>query len=195
MKWNCATTCLPRPHTPALRYVLNLCLPTALVVLFVTVADTQAQTIGRVQPTVLRPLPASVFQPAVIRTAASDLVPLPNRVTTYRLPVESTRMAGAAGSLPGSGWTSTGTCLCTGTPTLTARPGIPAGTITNLGYSNGSVISPAYATMPVASYRTLRPVGAPAVPSGYTLGRGLIGQPKLYRPGQPVRNFLRYITP
>jgi hypothetical protein len=32
------------------------------------------------------------------------------------------------------------------------------------------------------------------VPEGYVVGRGLIGQPKLYKPGQPVRNFLRFIT-
>ncbi len=46
--------------------------------------------------------------------------------------------------------------------------------------------------------RVLRPIlttpPAPAVPDGYVLGRGLIGQPKLYKPGQPVRNFLRYIS-
>ena len=43
-----------------------------------------------------------------------------------------------------------------------------------------------------ASYM-MRPTTA--VPSGYQYGRGLIGQPKLYVPGQPVRNMLRFITP
>jgi hypothetical protein len=46
--------------------------------------------------------------------------------------------------------------------------------------------------------RVLRPTAivppAPSVPDGYVVGRGLIGQPKLYKPGQPVRNFLRYIS-
>ncbi len=46
--------------------------------------------------------------------------------------------------------------------------------------------------------RVLRPTvvlpPAPTVPEGYVVGRGLIGQPKLYKPGQPVRNFLRYIS-
>jgi len=46
--------------------------------------------------------------------------------------------------------------------------------------------------------RVLRPVlplVPPAPPGGYVVGRGLIGQPKLYLPGQPIRNFLRYLTP
>lgn len=34
-----------------------------------------------------------------------------------------------------------------------------------------------------------------AMPSGYYYGRGLVGQPKLYVPRQPLRNFFRYITP
>ncbi len=29
----------------------------------------------------------------------------------------------------------------------------------------------------------------------YVLGRGILGQPKLYVDGQPVRNFLRWLTP
>ena len=40
----------------------------------------------------------------------------------------------------------------------------------------------------------LRPVSAPTVPAGYVVGQGLIGQPKLYKPGQPMRNLLRYIS-
>ncbi len=37
----------------------------------------------------------------------------------------------------------------------------------------------------------------PAVAAGprYMLGRGVLGQPKLYVEGQPVRNFLRWLTP
>ena len=44
------------------------------------------------------------------------------------------------------------------------------------------------------SVEVLRPASAPTVPAGYVIGRGLIGQPKLYVPGQSVRNFLRYIS-
>ncbi|MBM4089871.1 MAG: hypothetical protein FJ276_10685 [Planctomycetes bacterium] len=39
-----------------------------------------------------------------------------------------------------------------------------------------------------------RPVIQEVVPNGYVLGRGLVGQPKLYKPGQPVLNFFRYIS-
>lgn len=38
------------------------------------------------------------------------------------------------------------------------------------------------------------PPAAQAVPEGYVVGWGLIGQPKLYKPGQPIRNFLRFLT-
>ena len=33
------------------------------------------------------------------------------------------------------------------------------------------------------------------MPTGYYVGRGIIGQPKLYVPGQPIRNFVRWLTP
>lgn len=33
------------------------------------------------------------------------------------------------------------------------------------------------------------------LPENYVVGQGLIGQPKVYVPSQPLRNFLRYITP
>lgn len=39
-----------------------------------------------------------------------------------------------------------------------------------------------------------RPIMEPTIPAGYVMGRTLLGQPTLYKPGQPVRNFLRYIT-
>jgi hypothetical protein len=42
-------------------------------------------------------------------------------------------------------------------------------------------------------YRPLLPVVP--VPVDYYLGRGILGQPTVYVPGQPVRNFLRYLAP
>ena len=45
---------------------------------------------------------------------------------------------------------------------------------------------------PVTAYRPLLPIAPP--PPQYYLGRGLFGQPKLYVPEQPVRNFLRYLS-
>ena len=46
--------------------------------------------------------------------------------------------------------------------------------------------------VPVVSYKPLVPVTA--MPPQYYLGRGLFGQPKLYVPKQPMRNFLRYLS-
>ena len=46
---------------------------------------------------------------------------------------------------------------------------------------------------PVVTYRPLVPVVP--VPAQYYLGRGLLGQPKLYVPDQPLRNFFRYLGP
>lgn len=46
---------------------------------------------------------------------------------------------------------------------------------------------------PVVTYRPLVPVVP--LPAQYYLGQGLLGQPKLYVPNQPVRNFLRYLSP
>ncbi|MFV1965651.1 MAG: hypothetical protein ACC628_09535 [Pirellulaceae bacterium] len=43
------------------------------------------------------------------------------------------------------------------------------------------------------TYRPLWPVLS--MPSSYYVGRGVLGQPKVYVPGQPIRNVLRYLTP
>lgn len=56
---------------------------------------------------------------------------------------------------------------------------------------------PAPTLMPVpaaAPVQLYRPVTGPPVPEGYILGEGLIGQPKLFKPGEPIRNLLRYIS-
>lgn len=39
------------------------------------------------------------------------------------------------------------------------------------------------------------PGGSVGRDKGYTVGRGILGQPKLFVDGQPVRNALRYFTP
>jgi hypothetical protein len=46
---------------------------------------------------------------------------------------------------------------------------------------------------PVVTYRPVLP--APTPPAAYYLGYGILGQPKVYLPGQPVQNFLRWLTP
>lgn len=45
-----------------------------------------------------------------------------------------------------------------------------------------------------AAVPTLTPASPAAIPRDYVVGRNVIGEPKLFRPGQPVRNFLRYIS-
>jgi hypothetical protein len=66
------------------------------------------------------------------------------------------------------------------------------------GYADAGVSCAPAVCLPPTSVQALRPVivapPAPTVPDGYVVGKGLIGQPKLYKPGQPIRNFLRYIT-
>lgn len=54
--------------------------------------------------------------------------------------------------------------------------------------------APAPVATPIPRVEVLRPVAEPTVPQGYVLGRGLIGQPKLFKPGQPVLNFFRYLS-
>ena len=46
---------------------------------------------------------------------------------------------------------------------------------------------------PTCAYRPL--VTVTAMPPTYEVGRGILGQPKLYVPRQPVRNFVRWLTP
>jgi len=45
----------------------------------------------------------------------------------------------------------------------------------------------------MVTYRPLVPLVA--MPRTYRVGRGILGQPKLYVPGQVVRNAFRYLTP
>lgn len=46
---------------------------------------------------------------------------------------------------------------------------------------------------PTIAYRPL--IAVTAMPPAYEVGRGILGQPKLYVPRQPVRNFVRWLTP
>lgn len=66
-------------------------------------------------------------------------------------------------------------------PWSTPAVAVPAGT---------AVAAPG---APVVTYRPLVPVIP--MPGQYYLGRGVLGQPKLYVPNQPLRNFVRYLSP
>jgi len=70
-------------------------------------------------------------------------------------------------------------------PYVVARPVYP--------YAAARPVYPYAAARPVYTYRPI--IAAPSVPSAYILGRGVIGQPTVYIPGQPVRNVLRYVSP
>ena len=86
---------------------------------------------------------------------------------------------------------------------VTLQPVEPAATrpyiVPSPTVSSPAVPSPAPAAYPQITY------GPPATPQvvyrqevplgGVTLGRGVIGQPKLYVEGQPVRNFFRWLSP
>jgi hypothetical protein len=64
--------------------------------------------------------------------------------------------------------------------------------------SGGSPFSYVPPTSMAATVR--KPHHGPIIGFGQTLdntyaSRGIVGQPKLYKDGQPVRNFVRYLTP
>jgi hypothetical protein len=72
----------------------------------------------------------------------------------------------------------------------------------------GGVMPLAFTNLQPAAAATFNPYGPPQtktpwrplvpirnMPVNYEIGQGLIGQPKLYVPDQPIRNFIRYITP
>ena len=88
---------------------------------------------------------------------------------------------------------------------LAVSPGYPAATAVSrpivplvayppaAGYV-GRPIGPAYPPpVPATAYNVYRPTTPP--PGGIYYGRGLIGQPKAYVSGQPIRNALRFLTP
>ncbi len=151
-----------------------------------SIHEAHAQNVQRVQPIVLTASPACCQSPAA---TASQLVALPCGDRTYlppedRDPIRVIPTSSQLMPLPTAqewrGYESRATSV-TGYPeTVTSYAPSP---------------SP-YAPSP--SVQVFRPVvttpPVPSVPDGYVVGTGLIGQPKLYKPGQPVRNFLRYIT-
>lgn len=52
-----------------------------------------------------------------------------------------------------------------------------------------------YYVQPAPSYAWRPVVPVVPVPSTYYVGRGVIGQPTVYVPGQPIRNALRFLSP
>jgi hypothetical protein len=59
------------------------------------------------------------------------------------------------------------------------------------------LMPPSVAPRPIVTYRPVLPTPLPTLPApiAYEVGRSVWGQPTLYAPGQPIRNFLRWLTP
>lgn len=147
----------------------------------------EAQDMNRVQPIILEASSACCSSPAAT-ASASELVCLPCGDSTYLRPQDRDplRVVPVSSQLKPL-------------PSVQAYRGYQTSCNTMTGCSAPvSMLPPAGST----TVQVLRPntcdatcaAPAPTVPEGYVVGKGLIGQPKLYKPGQPVRNFLRYIT-
>jgi hypothetical protein len=74
-------------------------------------------------------------------------------------------------------------------PVLIMEP-VPRAAIANKGQVYTPLPYPGYA--PTVTYKPLVPLMP--IPQQYYFGRGIVGQPKIYVPGQPIRNFLRYLS-
>jgi hypothetical protein len=60
----------------------------------------------------------------------------------------------------------------------------------------GPACPPPACCVPVHVHTAYRPlVPLAPMPAQFEIGRGILGQPKLYVPGQPIRNFFRYLSP
>lgn len=75
----------------------------------------------------------------------------------------------------------------------TDGPPVPFGYALSPGMTLAPLAGPALYPPPIVTYRPVTPTAPP--PAAYQVSRGVFGQPTLYRPGQPLRNFLRSLTP
>jgi hypothetical protein len=143
-------------------------------------AHVNAQTLCR--PIVLPVQTSSVVSPAVYHSrnlapivltsdqAAADFAPqlLPAEPNASLQPIPSGAPITTSLNAP---------CGCAAAPPL----------------SNRTVF---YASPVPPPVTTFRPVAVPRPVVGtFYMGRGIIGQPKLYVDGQPIRNVLRWLTP
>lgn len=77
-------------------------------------------------------------------------------------------------------------------PVVYAQPVTNVQPLTNVQTLSATPFNPYVQTKGVP-WRPLVPIRS--MPDNYVVGQGIIGQPKVYVPSQPVRNFIRYITP
>lgn len=179
---------MPRPGTLSLLATLG----------FTSVA--MAQTNPGWRPIVLDPPPAASVQGAEVSPFA--------RVVSFQNPQSSSAPTASVVSptvafTPAPAPADLRPTLVPVPPTGASMPSIPpqgnafVPVDGNCGCSPvvgiGGRVAPApYAPMSVNSYRPLVP--QPVAPQ-YTIGKGILGQPTLYVPGQPVRNVLRWLSP
>jgi hypothetical protein len=135
-----------------------------------------AQTYERVQPIELTSLPAISQSPATIvpqplvQRAYADSYMSPSVSEVLPPVIDAAEMV----PLPAG-------------PTWRGRAVQPVAPVT--AFSAAAPVA-----TPTPRVEVLRPIPGPTVPQGYVLGRGLVGQPKLFKPGQPVLNLLRYLS-
>lgn len=105
-------------------------------------------------------------------------------------PASSVRYTGGLGS----GVSTRASSPIAAAPITSAAYLAPAPIATPYSSSSPYVSSVPYVSSPATTaYQPLVPIVS--TPPSYYVGRGVIGQPKMYVPGQPIRNFLRYLTP
>lgn len=133
----------------------------------------------RVEPIVLTTSPSCCQSPAALASEPMALLRghYTARVSTIRDSVDGVAVSSQLQPLPASSPVCRNYTVCS-TPT-------PAEPVTLYRPTLGGRAAPGTRILvpPVQSLR-----------DGYVVGRGLIGQPKLYKPGQPIRNFLRFIS-
>jgi len=140
-----------------------------------------AQNLRGVEPIVLTTSPPVCDSPAAL---ASQRVALPcvqysYRPGTNRICADPVSSCSQLQPLPPQQW-SRGYASC-------SRSIVPSsGPVTVYRLNNSGVCVPLPPVVPSSAPR--------ALPQGYVVGSGLLGQPKLYKPGQPIRNFLRFLT-
>ena len=170
----------------------------ALIVFLATLAHGQAASAQRVVPSPVQPAPVRL-------TSHRDAVVSPS--VASKVPIQTT----LAASVPATTFSSSPSPVVSSPQTITTLSPIP-GPIVSSGCTPTTAVAMASAPLPVTTYYqpagvstvtaavtpTYVAYGSPYVvarPRPYYVGRGLIGQPKLYVGGQPIRNALRFITP
>lgn len=148
-------------------------------------------TARQVAPLPLPPAPGS----RSTRIAPADVAPALTVTSSGGPTVQSVPAYNQA--TYGYGYTSVGTPqrVVYVQPTANAFPVQQAGgmqPLTNVqplggAYNPYAVAGPSVPWRPIVNVRSM--------PENYVVGQGIIGQPKVYVPSQPLRNFLRYITP